>query len=106
MGQGRDRCRDNVAAPRIFDRHRNAQRHTHVTNLTCLREPADFRDLQVDHVHRLIGNGPHDHAEIIDHFVEYEWPICVAAYHQTLFVAEAGLLDVNIDVTHRVDDPN
>jgi len=97
-----DRRRDDVAAPRVFDRHRDAQRHAEIADLPRLGEPADLRDLEVDHVHRLVGHTTHDHVDAIHDLVEHERPVGVPAHGEALLVRHARLLDVHIHVAHGV----
>ncbi len=94
--------RDDVAAPGIFDGHRDPQRHAQVPDLPRLRQPTHLRNLQVDHVHRLIARALHHHRDAIHHFVEDEWPVGVAPYCQALRVAGARLLDVDVHVADGV----
>jgi prolyl oligopeptidase len=102
----RDRGRHDVATPGVLDRHRDAEGDADIADLPRPGEPTNLRDLEVDHVHRLIGRGAHHHVEIVHDLVQHERPVRVPADGQTLVIGEAGLLEVHVHVTHRVRHPD
>ena len=56
------------------------------------------RNLQVNHVHGLVGVAARDHGQAVNHFIEDEWAVCVAAHSEAFFVGLARLLDVDVHV--------
>ncbi len=99
--QVRDRGRHDVAAPAVFERHRDPERHAQVAGLLRLRQPAELADLEVHHVHRPVGVPAHQHVDAVDHLVQHERMIGVPADREAFLVGQARLLDVDVDVAHR-----
>ena len=75
-----------------------------VAGLLGLGQPAELADLEVDDVHREVGVGPQQHVDAVDGLVEHERMIGLPPDGEALFVAQAGLLDVDVDVADRPDD--
>ena len=101
MRQMRDSRRGDIAAPAVFNGHGDAHRDTKVARQTSLGQPAEFADLDVDHIHRPIGMPAQEHVNVVHRLVEYKGMIRTAADRQALFVRQAGLLNIYIDIANR-----
>src|SRR5688500_691634 len=66
VSQVSDRGRGDVAAPTVFQSHRDPGADAEVTDLLCAREAAELADFEVDDVHREIGPGSKQHVEAVD----------------------------------------
>ncbi len=100
MRQVGDGGGDDVAAPAVLDRHRDAQRHAQVARLPRPRQAAELADLDVDHVHRLVGVAAQQHVDPVDRLVQHERVVRPPPDRQALFVRRARLLDVDVHVAH------
>ena len=97
MGDG---GRSNVAAPTVFEGHGDAHADAEVTSLLGLGEATELADLEVHHVHGQVGLGPQQQVEAVYVFIQNERVIGLTAHCEALFVGEAGLLDVHVEVAH------
>ena len=68
----RDGRGGDVAAPAVFDRHRDAHADAEIARLRRPRQAAQLADLQVDDVHGEVGAGAQQHVEAVDVLVEDE----------------------------------
>ena len=100
MRQMRDSGRSDIAAPTVFNGHGDAHRDTKVARKTSFSQPAEFADLDVDHIHRAIGMAAQKHVNVVHRLVEHEGMVCTAADRQALFIRQAGLLDIYIDIAN------
>jgi hypothetical protein len=104
LRQVRDGCRGDVAAPRIFQCHRDAHVDAEVAGLFDFCQAAQFADLEVDDVHGEFGFGAEEDAEIVDGFIEHERVRDLSSNSKAFLVGEAGLFDVNIHVADGLGD--
>ena len=73
--------------------------------LPGLGQSAKLADLDIHHVHRAVRVPAQEGVERVDHFVEHERMVAMAADGEALIVSEAGLFDVDVHVAHRSHDP-
>ena len=52
----------------------------------------------------MISRAAHDHSDIVDHFIEHERIIRVAAHSEAFFVSPARLLDVDVNIADGLRD--
>ena len=98
----RNRRRHDVAAPGVLHDHGQTRRHAEVPDLLGLGEPAHLGDLQIDAVHGVVGQPTQQHVDAVDVLVQDEGERRAAADRQALLIGRAGLLDIDIDVAHRI----
>ena len=96
----------DVAAPRILQGHRETHAHAEVAGLTDFRESSEFADLEVHDIHREVGLGAEQDAEVVDVFVEDERVRSLTAHGETLLIGQARLLQIDIHVAHGLGDPH
>src|SRR6185369_12557081 len=70
VGEVGDGGRGDVAAPTVFDRHRDAEGDAEVADLPRLGEAADFGDLEIDDVHTAESVGVQQGLDRVDDLVE------------------------------------
>ncbi len=104
MGEVGDRRGDDVSAPAIFQCHRDSHFHAEVTSLSCFCQSTEFADLDVHHVHCLLGMSAEERVKSVDVLVENEGAIPSCANSAAFVVGRAGLLDVDINVPNSLAD--
>ena len=67
-------------------------------------QDAELADFQINHVHRKIGFGTQQHFKTVNILVEHERMVGVSADRETLFVRQAGLFDININIAYGTDN--
>src|SRR5690606_2805316 len=100
----RDGGGDDVAAPGVLDGHGNAGGDAEVAHQAGLGQAADLADLEVDDVHRAVGEAAGQRVHAGDDLVEDEGQGRAAAGDEAFLIGRAGLLDVDVDVAHGVHD--
>ena len=100
-----NRRRDDVAAPAVFNRHRNVERHAQVADLprTGLRPPT-FEIFRLITSIAPVMVAAQQGIDVGDEFIEDERQRGPLANGEAVFVALAGLLDVDIAVAHGIHD--
>ena len=104
MGQVSDGRRHDVPAPSVLEGHCDSQRNAKIPCLTGPGQASELADLDVDHVHGKILLALENLRDSVDRFVHHEGQVGVPAYGQTILVAQAGLLDIDVDVFDRAHD--
>ena len=70
----------------------------------ALRQATELADFDVDHIHGAVGMAAEQGIDRVDHLVEDEWVVAVAADRQAFIVGAAGLFDVDVDVADRANN--
>ncbi len=84
MSQMSDGGGGDIAAPTVFERHRDSHRDAQVTNLLRLCQAAEFADLQIDDIHREFALRSQQHVDPIDVLIKYKRVICLTPNGKTL----------------------
>ena len=104
MGQVGDGRRGDIAPPAILDGHADPQRHAQVAGLASPGEAAEFADLDVHYIGSGVGVGPEQDGNSVDRLVEDEGVAGTPADRQALLVAQAGLLEVDVESGYGTND--
>ena len=70
----------------------------------ALVSPPTLEILRLIDVHGVVGDAAQHGGEAVDHLVQHEGPLrCGRRIDEAFLVGHAGLLDIDVDVAHRVD---
>src|SRR5581483_9220550 len=94
----------DVAAARVLDREREAERDREVARPAYRRDPAEARQLEADGVGRARGARADDVAELGQALVEDERPARGPPHLGALLDRRARLLDEQVEAVHGGDD--